>query len=136
MSYVTPADMQALYEPAMLIQATNYSNRTASTVDEEMLQKACEHGNQVVDGYLLRVESSQITERLQAILKIHAARLAMDFLAGTDPQIREQAKETIEWLKTLSKLGSGGSDGGSEIPGTAVLPQISITAGRSWRVTF
>lgn len=103
-----------------------------------MLQKACEHGNQVVDGYLLRVESSQITERLQSILKIHAARLAMDFLAGTDPQIREQAKETIEWLKSLSKLGgSSGSDGGGEIPGTTeILPQISITPGRSWRITF
>lgn len=141
MEYVTPNDMQVLYDADLLIQATNYSDRTAQVIDDVMLAKACDHGNQIVDGYVLHISSSQITSRLEGILRIHAGRLAMDFLAGTDPQIREQAKETMDYLKSLSKLptnadadnGPGTGDGEGV---TLILPVIQFDPGRCWRVTF
>lgn len=135
MSYVTPEDMKELYEEVILVQATNYSNRTANLVNEEMLQRACNHGNYIVDGHMLHVNEAAINERLYTILKVHAGRIAMDVLAGTDPQIREQAKESIEWLKSLRKLSGSDDDGGGDIPGvTSALPVITFNEGRRWEV--
>lgn len=145
-SYVTPDDMKQIYDEAILVQATNYSDRLATTIDDAMLQKACESSNQIVEGYLvpLGVPTDRLTASFQEILKPHAARLALDHLAGTDPQVRELAKESIEYLKSLSKLSNialdgivDDEDGEGDLPGVPpLLPVVFFDEGRRWGVTF
>lgn len=142
--HVTPVDMQSLYDDALLVQATNYSDRSATGINLAQLQTACDTGNRLVDSYLLPlgIPIDRFRPAFRLALLTHAARLAMDFLAGTDPQIREQAKESLDWLKNLSRLSQAAianlvepDASGDPTPGVnAVLPNVFFAPGRAWQV--
>jgi phage gp36-like protein len=94
---------------------------------------------------LISLEPSQFNDRFKAILKVHCARLALDSLDGAsaDPQIREHAKEALEWLKALTKLSSEASrelTSNTEAPEVTVadlMPSIGfVEEGRRWEVSF
>lgn len=145
-NYITPLDMRSLYENEILIEATNYSDRTATTINEQVLTGACETGSQLVDGYLVMLPIKEFSPRFLAIVRIHAGRLAIDQLAATDPQVREQAKESIDWLKSLQKLNdeelenlAGNVSSNEEAPLLTGVPVYSIGVvdeGRRWNITF
>lgn len=143
MSYITPNDMEDAFDQALLIQATNYSDRTAQTINQAILQKACESGSNTVDSYLaiLGIPSDRYNSTFLGAIKVHAANLAMDYLAGTDPQIRDKAKESIRWLETVAKYSREQlrhlvTDPDSDpLPTvTKVLPSVGFNPGRSWEV--
>lgn len=144
MVYVTPADMEVLYEQEQLVLATNYSDPQATTINTSMLTAACEHGSRLVDGYLLsvKVSPSKFSDRFLGILKIHAARLAMDYFQGTSGEDeRGQVKESIEWLKSLSKLSQADlqnlATGEPDVEvEPIILPAVSFCEGRRWNITF
>lgn len=145
MDYVTPADMKELYEEEILVQATNYSDRSSQVIDEVRLAAVCVAGSQIVDSYLLilPVSSANFSDRFLASVRTHAAHLALDHLASSDPQVREQAKESIDWLKSLLKLteaelkrlvgNSAESDVALTVPGFTVA---QVDEGRRWEVSF
>jgi hypothetical protein len=147
MLYITPTDMETLYayDPQILIQATNYSDRTSNTINEEVLAGACQVGSDIVSSYLQLIPVRGFRDEFLGVVRVHAARLALDQLAASDPQIREQAKESLEWLKSLSRLSnedleniSGPSEDGDA--GTTVVgPAMSVSfveEGRRWEVSF
>ena len=136
MTYVTVSDMQALYREELLVQATNFSDRVATLINNEVLAGACSHGNGIVDGYLipLGLEDSAYTTRFLQSLKIHAARLAMDHLISGDETIRTQAEESIKYLESLKDLVGKDSGTGSSLE--PIVPAISYNEGRRWSVTF
>lgn len=139
---VTPADMEAIYDEVLLVQATNYSDRAATAINLPMLQNACSVGSNIISGYLagLGIAIERFRPSFRESLKIHSARLAMDFLAGSDPQIREQAKESTEWIKNISRLSKEGienlieAEAGTPEPIGEVLPSVSFESGRNWQV--
>lgn len=139
---MTVSDMEEMYDLDLLIQATNYSDRNADTIDEAILTDACQRGSDVCDGYLARlsVPSTSYSARFLTILRTHAGRLAMDALASTDPQIRKHAEETMEWLKELMRmdlreleiLATGGVS--EEAIPDKPNPVVSFGEGRYWEV--
>ena len=148
MLYVTSDDMKVLYEEEILVQATNYSNSASRTIDEVQLNAACEAGSQIVDSYLLVLPVTDFSDRFLRSVRVHAAHLALDHLASSDPQIREQAKESIDWLKLLQKLSPADLKRLAEniskpdTEGEVVvedLPAFTISTveeGRRWEVSF
>jgi phage gp36-like protein len=149
MIYVTPLDMKALYNPETLVQATNYANPNAETINESQLQSACQMGSAIADSYLslLPLNPMDFNDRFKSMLKVHCARLALDSLDGAsaDPQIREHAKEALKWLETLTKLGKDALDNlatSSDVTpedGVLVEPAASVAfvdEGRRWELSF
>lgn len=148
MLYASPDDMAALYDEVVLVQITNYNNRLAEAINEPLLQTACEAGSRLVDGYLmpLGIKPTDFSPDFSEVLKTHAARLVMDFLAGTDPQVREQAKETTDWLKSLPRLSRDALEnlvirppepGEPPIePPAPVRGPVVFEEGYRWRVTL
>ncbi len=142
--YVTSADMEGLYDRELLVEATNYSDRTADYINVEVLQSACDSANSMASGYLLRlsIDPDKYTDAFKLALKTHSARLAIDVLASTDPQIREQAKESIDWLKNISRLSKEAQDNlivkEADEPTLSgvVLPVLSFDEGRRWEVSW
>lgn len=148
MTYVTSADMKSFYNQETLIQTTNYTNPNASTINEAQLASACQMGNAIADSYLalLSLDPAQFNERFKAILKTHCARLALDSLDGAsaDPQIREHAKEALEWLKALTKLSNealrklaSSAENPEEAVQTSIVPSVAfVDEGRRWEISF
>lgn len=139
--------MQSLFNLETLIQATNYTNPSAVTVDAIQLQGACEKGSAIADSYLslLPLNPSDFNDRFKEMLKIHAARLALDSLDGAsaDPQIREHAKEALNWLTALTKLSKDAlqnltlSTDATPDETLSVVGSISfVEEGRRWGVSF
>jgi phage gp36-like protein len=149
MTYVTPSDMKSLYNEETLIQATNYTDPNASSINEPQLTSACDMGSAIADSYLslLPLDPAQFNERFRTMLKVHCARLALDSLDGAsaDPQIREHAKEALEWLKALTKLGkeelknlaTNTDETPEELPLNLVAPSVGfVEEGRRWELSF
>lgn len=149
MNYVSPSDMKNLYNLETLIQATNYNEPGADIINEPQLESACWMGSAIADSYLalLPLDPNQFNDRFKAMLRTHCARLALDSLDGasSDPQIREHAKEALEWLKALTKLGAdalknlatSSDETPEELPGNLVVPSVGfVDEGRRWEMSF
>lgn len=148
MTYVTPLDMKALYNPETLVQATNYADPSATVINEAQLQTACDMGSAIADGYLalLPLDPSNFNDRFKAILRTYCARLALDSLDGAsaDPQIRKHAEESISWLESLTKLSiealkrlAENVDQTPQLPIDISVPSVFVVnEGRCWDTTF
>jgi phage gp36-like protein len=149
MNYVTPSEMKSLYNEETLIQATNYNDPNTEAINEPQLESACEMGSAIADSYLslLPLDPAQFNDRFKTMLKVHCARLALDSLDGAsaDPQIREHAKEALEWLKALTKLGkeelrnlaTNTDETPDELPVGLSVPSVGfVEEGRRWELSF
>lgn len=135
--FVTPDDMQLLYDADQLVQATNKNDVNTDEVDFEQLLAACNHGNAIVNGYVMALPiQGDFSDEFLEVLKSHAARLAWDFLAGEIPEVERQAKDSLEYLRWLGKLSAtalqnlaGQASGSGEVDPVQV-PSVAWAPGR------
>ncbi len=136
-AYVVPNDLIRLYEPDVLIQATNLSDPSASEINMLRLEEVCEAANGIVYGYLATryvdesIQVEALTEGFQKAFKSHARSIARFLLDRSSEEIQTEYEKAIEYFQWMSEsdrlFAAGGKDVDPGVTEDEVVGSISFS---------
>jgi phage gp36-like protein len=136
-NYVVPDDLIRLYEPDVLIQATNLTDPSASEINMARLEEVCNAANGIAYGYLATrytddsIQVEALTEGFQKAFKSHARSIARFLLDRSSQEVQieyEKAVEYFQWMAESDRMFAvGGHDVDPGVTEDEVVGSISFS---------
>jgi phage gp36-like protein len=113
MLYVEPKELEVLFTTQEVMEASNKDDSMAEEVVDDRVLAACEGATGIINGYLMRrftIPLVAATPEFLQVLNIHAKNIAREILDGSREEVRENAKNSREWLELFSDNSGNNAD--------------------------